>query len=122
MVAHPTPKSSTPTSPDRAALTSTVAQVWNDSAVPAIEAHIAVPALSPAFDPSWAEAGHIDTVLVAASNWLESLSVPGLTVHRRDLPGRTPLLLVDAPATDGATNDGTDLAYGRLDKQPEMVG
>nr|WP_287379547.1 M20/M25/M40 family metallo-hydrolase [Candidatus Microthrix sp.] len=122
MVAHPTPKSSTPTSPDRAALTSTVAQVWNDSAVPAIEAHIAVPALSPAFDPSWADAGHIDTVLVAASNWLESLGLPGLTVHRRDLPGRTPLLLVDVPATDGASNDGTVLAYGHLDKQPEMVG
>ena len=64
MVDHPTPKNSTPTSPDREVLTSTVAQVWNDSAVPAIEAHIAVPALSPAFDPSWAEAGHIDTVLV----------------------------------------------------------
>ena len=122
MVDHPTPKNSTPTSPDREVLTSTVAQVWNDSAVPAIEAHIAVPALSPAFDPSWAEAGHIDTVLVAASNWLESLSVPGLTVHRRDLPGRTPLLPVDVPATDGATNDGTVLAYGHLDKQPEMVG
>ena len=122
MVAHPTPKSSTPTSPDRAALTSTVAQVWNDSAVPAIEAHIAVPALSPAFDPDWADAGHIDTVLVAASNWLESLGLPGLTVHRRDLPGRTPLLLVDVPATDGASNDGTVLAYGHLDKQPEMVG
>ena len=122
MVAHPTPKSSTPTSPDRAALTSTVAQVWNDSAVPAIEAHIAVPALSPALDPDWADAGHIDTVLVAASNWLESLGLPGLTVHRRDLPGRTPLLLVDVPATDGASNVGTVLAYGHLDKQPEMVG
>ena len=91
-------------------------------AVPATDAHSAVPALSPAFDPDWADAGHIDTVLVAASNWLESLSVPGLTVHRRDLPGRTPLLLVDVPATDGATNDGTVLAYGHLDKQPEMVG
>nr|WP_291833613.1 M20/M25/M40 family metallo-hydrolase [Candidatus Microthrix sp.] len=103
-------------------LTSTVAEVWNDSAVPAIEAHIAVPALSPAFAPGWAAAGHIDTVLVAASDWLESLGVPGLTVSRRDLPGRTPLLLVDVPATDGATNGGTVLAYGHLDKQPEMVG
>jgi acetylornithine deacetylase/succinyl-diaminopimelate desuccinylase-like protein len=122
MVDHPTPDAPTTNPPDREVLTSTVAEVWNDSAVPAIEAHIAVPALSPAFAPGWAAAGHIDTVLVAASDWLESLGVPGLTVSRRDLPGRTPLLLVDVPATDGATNGGTVLAYGHLDKQPEMVG
>lgn len=108
--------------PDRDVLSNTVAEVWNDSAVPAIEAHIAVPALSPAFDSDWAEAGHLDAVLSSASDWLELLGVPGLRVSRRDLPGRTPLLLVEVPATDGATNTGTVLAYGHLDKQPEMVG
>ena len=111
----------TPT-PDREVLRAAVAVVWNDSAVPAIEAHIAVPALSPAFDPDWADAGHLDEVLASASDWLESLGVPGLRVSRRDLPGRTPLLLVEVPATDGATNTGTVLAYGHMDKQPEMVG
>ncbi|MCB1029031.1 MAG: peptidase M20, partial [Microthrixaceae bacterium] len=105
----------TPT-PDREVLRAAVAEVWNDSAVPAIEAHIAVPALSPAFDPDWADAGHLDEVLASASDWLESLGVPGLRVSRRDLPGRTPLLLVEVPATDGATNTGTVLAYGHLDK------
>ena len=122
MVDHPAPDAPTTNPPDRTILTSVVAEVWNDSAVPAIEAHIAVPALSPAFDPDWADAGNIDAVLVAASDWLETLGIPGMAVSRRDLLDRTPLLLIDVPATDGASNDGTVLAYGHLDKQPEMVG
>ena len=36
------------------------------------------------------------------------------------LPGRTPLLYFNVPATNG--NDRTVLLYGHLDKQPEMVG
>ena len=40
-----------------------------------------------------------------------------LSVER--LPGRTPLILIDAP---GAKNDDTALLYGHLDKQPEMTG
>ncbi|MEZ5382011.1 MAG: M20/M25/M40 family metallo-hydrolase [Microthrixaceae bacterium] len=121
MSEHP-PSSHRPGDLDRATLTVTVADVWNRLAVPAIETHIAVPALSPAFDGSWAQAGHLDTVLTAASDWLEALDVPGLTVSRRDLPGRTPLLLVEVPPTAGATNTGVVLAYGHLDKQPEMTG
>jgi acetylornithine deacetylase/succinyl-diaminopimelate desuccinylase-like protein len=38
------------------------------------------------------------------------------------LPGRTPLLFIEVPATAGAGKAGTVLLYGHLDKQPEMSG
>ena len=38
------------------------------------------------------------------------------------LPGRSPLLLVDVPATAGAAGQGTMLLYGHLDKQPPVGG
>ena len=42
-----------------------------------------------------------------------------------ELPGRTPIILMEIPATDPAAGTGIDdtvLLYGHLDKQPEMEG
>ena len=41
------------------------------------------------------------------------------------MPGRTPIILMEIPATDPAAGTGADdtvLLYGHLDKQPEMEG
>ncbi len=38
------------------------------------------------------------------------------------LEGRTPLIFIEIPATDGGGNDDCVLLYGHLDKQPEMTG
>ena len=38
------------------------------------------------------------------------------------IAGRTPLLVVEVPATPGCTSDETVLLYGHLDKQPAMDG
>ncbi len=38
------------------------------------------------------------------------------------LPGRTPLIVVEVPPTGGGAADDTVLLYGHLDKQPEMEG
>ena len=38
------------------------------------------------------------------------------------LPGRTPLIVVEVPPTGGGSADDTVLLYGHLDKQPEMEG
>ena len=40
-----------------------IAQAWRDDLVPQLEEYIAIPALSPAFDPDWAAAGHIDAAV-----------------------------------------------------------
>jgi acetylornithine deacetylase/succinyl-diaminopimelate desuccinylase-like protein len=37
-----------------------------------------------------------------------------------ELDGRSPLLLIDVPATAGAAGQGTVLLYGHLDKQPAL--
>jgi acetylornithine deacetylase/succinyl-diaminopimelate desuccinylase-like protein len=95
-----------------------VERVFRDSAVPALERYIAIPNRSPLFDPDWAAAGHMERAVELIAAWCRSRSVPGLNVEVVRLPGRTPLLLLEAP---GEVDD-TVLLYGHLDKQPEMEG
>lgn len=90
--------------------------------LPELQRYIAVPALSPAFDPQWEASGHIRTVVDQARQWCARRQLDGVAVEVHELPGRTPLLVVEVPATAGAEGGGTVLLYGHLDKQPEMVG
>jgi len=95
-----------------------VERVFRDSAVPALERYIAIPNRSPLFDPDWAAAGHMERAVALIASWCAARSVPGLVVEVIRLPGRTPLIWIEAPG-DG---DDTVLLYGHLDKQPEMEG
>ena len=112
--------------PDPAAVLAQLTDSWESSVVPTISEYIAVPALSPAFDAEWATTGHIDAVVDLALTWARPRlvaidSAATLAIHR--LPGRTPLIFGEVPATAGADPAaGTVLIYGHLDKQPEMVG
>jgi len=81
-----------------------------------------VPAKSPHFDPSWEAHGHIERVIREADRWVRAQDVRGLEVEIVRLPGRTPVLFFDVPATGNAGAGRTVLLYGHLDKQPEMVG
>jgi acetylornithine deacetylase/succinyl-diaminopimelate desuccinylase-like protein len=54
--------------------------------------------------------------------WIAARPLPGLTCDVVQLPGRTPLIFVDVPATPGASARDTVLLYGHVDKQPPMVG
>ncbi len=45
-----------------------------------------------------------------------------MTVEVAELPGRTPLIVIEVPAFGGGPADDTVLLYGHLDKQPEMHG
>ncbi|MFP3702250.1 M20/M25/M40 family metallo-hydrolase, partial [Burkholderia sp. SIMBA_013] len=47
--------------------------------------------------------------------------VSGLKLEVVRLPGRTPVIFFDAPATRSDNGD-TVLLYGHLDKQPEFSG
>ena len=98
-------------------------RTWDDHIQPALEAYIRVPALSVAFDPDWEANGHLDAVVASAADWARSRPVAGLEVEVVRLPGRTPVLWFEVPATDPAASpDDTVLLYGHLDKQPPMVG
>ena len=55
-------------------------------------------------------------------DWCAARPIEGLTVDVHRLPGLTPLIVCEVPASDPALAERTVLLYGHLDKQPEMAG
>ena len=92
-----------------------------DEIVPVLEEYIRIPNKSPVFDPEWESHGHMERAVELVSSWLTSQGVDGLELFVHRLPGRTPVIVADVPATD-ASITGNVLLYGHLDKQPEMTG
>lgn len=88
---------------------------------PALTDYIAIPAKSPAFDADWEKNAFIERVVRDAAQWVEAQKVSGLKLEVVRLPGRTPVIFFDAPATRSDNGD-TVLLYGHLDKQPEFSG
>jgi len=97
-----------------------VDECW-DAIVPVLEDYIRIPNKSPVFDPDWEANGHMERAVELISGWLEAQGVDGLQLFVHRLPGLTPVIVCEVPATDPDAT-GTVLLYGHLDKQPEMVG
>ncbi|MFM1856643.1 MAG: hypothetical protein RLZ83_1952 [Pseudomonadota bacterium] len=104
-----------------AALAEHASRTWDEQIVPALTDYIGVPAKSPMFDPEWSAHGHLERVVRDAATWVEQQKVAGLTLEIVRLPGRTPVLFFDVPATRADARQ-TVLMYGHLDKQPEFNG
>lgn len=92
--------------------------LWDDEIIPQLVEYIRIPNESPAFDPKWAEHGHMDRAVELIANWCKERPIEGLTLEIIRLEGRTPLIFMEVP---GAI-DNTVLLYGHMDKQPPMVG
>jgi acetylornithine deacetylase/succinyl-diaminopimelate desuccinylase-like protein len=92
-----------------------------DEIVPVLEEYIRIPNKSPVFDPEWEVHGHMERAVELISSWLTSQGVEGLSLSVHRLPGRTPVVVADVPASDPSI-PGNVLLYGHLDKQPEMTG
>ena len=108
---------------DPTAARDVIDRCWTSDIEPTLADYIRIPNVSVAFDPDWAEAGHMDRAVRLLADWARQRPVAGLEVRRRDLPGRTPLLELRIPAFGDAPADApTVLAYGHLDKQPPMEG
>ena len=108
---------------DTAEMLSNVSQAWDDDLVKQLSDYIEIPAKSPAFDPDWAKAGYLETVLQRAATWVEQQKVAGLKAEIIRLPGRTPIMFFEVAATRPQTSSSqTVLMYGHLDKQPEFDG
>jgi acetylornithine deacetylase/succinyl-diaminopimelate desuccinylase-like protein len=73
------------------------------------------------FDADWAAHDYIGTVVRNTAAWIEAQKVSGLVLEIVQLPGRTPVLFFEIPATK-AQSTQTVLMYGHLDKQPEFSG
>ena len=97
-----------------------IAELWDDSIVPALTEYIRIPAKSPHFDRDWQAHGHIEQAARLAAQWCERHALQGMQLEIVRLAGRTPCLFIDVPGTQKSAD--TVLLYGHLDKQPEMVG
>ena len=106
---------------DRSAVRKTVQQAWQDSVLPSLSDLVRIPAVSPAYDADWAAGGRLDAAIAHVRDWIAARGIPGAHLEEVRLPGRTPLLLVDIPASAGAVQE-TVLLYGHLDKQPPVGG
>ncbi|MGQ0838432.1 M20/M25/M40 family metallo-hydrolase [Actinokineospora sp.] len=107
---------------DTTAAQQTVRRLWETEILPSLQDFIAIPALSPHFDADWAANGHLDAAVEHLRAWITARAIDGARVDVVRLPERTPLLVVDVPATEGVTDTGTVLLYGHLDKQPPVGG
>ena len=56
------------------------------------------------------------------AGWCRARQIEGMTVEVAELPGRTPLIVIEVPAFGPGRDDDPVLLYGHLDKQPEMHG
>ncbi|WOB08025.1 M20 family metallopeptidase [Piscinibacter gummiphilus] len=111
-----------PIQPDEAtALADYADRAWDERIVPALTDYIAIPSKSPMFDADWQKNGFIDQVVRDAASWVEGRKVAGLKLEVVRLPGRTPVIFFEVPATKSDSTD-TVLMYGHLDKQPEFTG
>ncbi|WP_456242802.1 M20/M25/M40 family metallo-hydrolase [Actinopolyspora lacussalsi] len=106
---------------DRTAVNTFVQQQWESSVLPSLSELVGIPAVSPAFDADWEANGHLDAVVEHVRGWIAARGITGAGIEVVRLPGRSPLLLVDVPATEGASEE-TALLYGHLDKQPPVGG
>jgi acetylornithine deacetylase/succinyl-diaminopimelate desuccinylase-like protein len=88
--------------------------MWDRRVLPALSDYTRIPCLSPAFDPDWAERGAMLEAAELLRAWAQAQDA-GLTTEIIQLPGRTPVLLVE----NGGSGDPI-LIYGHMDKQPPL--
>lgn len=100
----------------------TVSRLWANDVLPSLSGLVEIPALSPGFDPEWATTGHLAAAIEHVRGWIEARHLPGAKLDVISVADRSPLLLVDVPASPGAEDRGTVLLYGHLDKQPPVGG
>jgi acetylornithine deacetylase/succinyl-diaminopimelate desuccinylase-like protein len=97
-------------------------EVWERDIVPTLHDYIAIPNVSPVFEPDWAELGHMQRAVELLADWARSRPIEGLTVEVHEIEGHTPVIFMEVPAANGGSDDDTVLLYGHLDKQPELFG
>ncbi|HET6545260.1 MAG TPA: M20 family metallopeptidase [Rhodanobacteraceae bacterium] len=103
-----------------------VSDLWDRQVVPQLVEYIRIPNKSPMFDAQWVEHGYMEKAVALMESWARAQPIAGMQLEVVRLPGRTPLIFIEVPASDGSA-DGADtddcvLLYGHLDKQPEMTG
>jgi acetylornithine deacetylase/succinyl-diaminopimelate desuccinylase-like protein len=107
---------------DNSRAQSFIAAKWDEEIVGQLTEYIRIPNKSPMFDGQWVEHGYMDAAVELMAAWARRQGVPGMTLDVVRLPGRTPLIFIEVPATGSEAGDDCVVLYGHLDKQPEMTG
>ena len=89
-------------------------EIWEDSILPSLSEFIEIKALSPLFEPKWAELGELDKTIELFCNCLDNQEISGMKSETHRIDGKSPVLLV---TVDG-TGPGEVIFYSHLDKQP----
>jgi acetylornithine deacetylase/succinyl-diaminopimelate desuccinylase-like protein len=97
-------------------------RIWEKDILPALTEYIRIPNVSQGFDREWREHGHMEKAVALIEAWCRKQPIPGLTVEIARMEGRSPLIVMEVPATTPGPTTDTVLLYGHLDKQPEMTG
>lgn len=103
------------------AVTDHANNTW-EGIVPVLHDYIATPNVSLDFDPKWREHGFMAEAVALIAGWCRDRPIPGMTLDVMELPGRTPMIVIEIPPAVGGAADDTVLLYGHLDKQPELEG
>jgi acetylornithine deacetylase/succinyl-diaminopimelate desuccinylase-like protein len=99
-----------------------ISKCFDESVIPTLIEYIRIPNLSPAFNGGLVNEPETEQVVELFVNWVISRSIRGATVEVRRLPNRTPVIMVDIPASPCYEGDDCILLYGHLDKQPPFEG
>ncbi len=103
------------------AIRETIATRWETSILATLEEYIRIPNKSPAFDPDWHAAGHMQIAVELLSQWAATTDIEGFSQRIVTLEGRTPVLLCEIAASEHVESRPV-LLYGHYDKQPEFTG
>ena len=95
--------------------------MWEQRVLPTLSEYTRIPCLSPAFDPDWAERGAMLEAAELLRTWAQDQDA-GLTTEIVQLPGRTPVLLVENGGSRRPDLDlrphGQAAAAGRVAARP----
>ena len=89
-------------------------ELWEESILPRLSGFIEIHALSPLFEPNWAELGELDATIDLFCAWLDEQEIAGLSHEVHRIEDKSPVLLV----TIEGTGPGEVIFYSHLDKQP----
>jgi len=89
-------------------------EIWEDSIIPSLSEFIEIKALSPLFEPKWAELGELDKTIELFCRWLDDQGISGMKYQTHRIGDKSPVLLV----TIDGTGPGEVVFYSHLDKQP----
>jgi len=95
-----------------------VEDIFENDALPVLEEYTRIPCLSPDFDPEWSAHGHIQRAAELLRVWSAARPIRGLSVELLELPGLTPVIVAEIPATSAASAGPATRRRTRQARQP----